>query len=209
GEKAIYTLIVRNHGNSDADDVVVNVTLGESVLDRLWEGNLAAGKEEKVSFEVSPSKPGFHALRAAAIGAGNIQAAASAKLQVQHGQLEVKVESPSVKFAGAEATYTVCVKNIGDADAEDVLVTAHLPESVKFLGGIDRIDFYEGITWRVGRMTPGQEENFELRCELTAPGEQKVTITATGADQLEASQSVTTAVEALADVRLFVADPQG
>jgi uncharacterized repeat protein (TIGR01451 family) len=209
GDKAVYTLVVSNQGNTDAENVVVNVTLGDSVLDRLYEGTLTPGKREKISFEVSPSKPGFHALRAVALGAGDLKAATSAKLQVQHGQLEVTVESPSVKFAGAEATYTVNVKNIGDADAEDVLVTAHLPDGVKYVGGIDRIEFYEGVTWRVGNLTPGLEETYQVQCELSAPGEQQIVFNATGADQLEASQTVTTAVEALADVRLFVADPQG
>ena len=183
--------------------------MGDSVLEGLFEGTLAMGEKKEVLFEVSPSRPGNQTLTAVALSGGGANAAATARLQVQHGQLELSAAGPSAKFSGGNATYDVKVKNVGDAPAEDVLITAHLPAGAQFLGGVDKIEFYEGVTWRVGTLQPGEQRDYPLQCLLESAGEQSIIFSAAGADELSATHKVVTNVEALADIRLYVADPQG
>ena len=209
GEAARYTLKINNKGNTDAENVVVNVSLGESVLDGLFEGSLAVGEKKELMFEVSPSRPGNQTLTAVALTSAGTNAAATARLQVQHGQLELSAAGPGTKFSGGSATYDVKVKNVGDAPAEDVLLTAHLPTGAKYVGGVDRIEFYEGVTWRVGELPPGEQRTYQLECLLEDGGEQAIVFSASGAGELSATHKLVTNVEALADIRLYVADPQG
>jgi len=209
GESGRFTLKVRNRGNVDAGKLVVNVSMGDSVLDSLLEGALPAGQQKQVMFEVSPTQPGNHTLTAVALTDDGTQSAATTRLQVRHGQLELSAQGPAANFSGGEATYEVKVKNTGDAPADDVLITAHLPEAADYLGGVERIEFYEGVTWRVGTLQPGDEQTYRLNCLLETPGEQTVIFNAAGAGELTATDKVVTSVEALADIRLYVADPQG
>ena len=209
GESVRYSLHVRNLGNVDAEEVIVNVTLGDSVLNGLYEGTLAASESKEIMFEVTPARPGIQTLTAVALTERGTEAATTARLQIKHGQLELTATGPAAKFSGGEATFDIKVKNVGDAPAEDVLLTAHPPVGAQYLGGVDRIEFYEGITWRAGTLQPGEEQTYHFKCKLEEPGKQTIAFTASGSGELSATHKIVTTVEALADIRLHVADPQG
>ncbi len=205
GEKADYALTVHNASHLPAENVVVNVQFGSSTFEGLYQGSLPPGGRAEVKFQVLPREAGFQQLAATALCDGIARGTATADLRVQHGQLQVIATGPSMKLVGAEAVYTVQVKNVGDAAAENVLMTAHLPDGVKFRHGVDKIDFYDGVTWSVGRLEAGNQQSFELRCDLLAAGTRDLSFVATGDDGLRGSHDIALTVAAPADVQLHVA----
>jgi hypothetical protein len=65
------------------------------------------------------------------------------------------------------------------------------------------------VTWNVGSLQAGGERVFELECALLSPGENRTQFVAVADGDLSASATSTTHVEALADLKLEVRDPQG
>ncbi len=131
---------------------------------------------------------------------------------VRRASLQVGVEAPRVTFAGTAGTYRVTVVNSGDASATDVSVAAMLPPDAKYLassaGG--QYDAQQGkVTWTVGGLSPGTERSFELKCSLATPGDNRMQFVASAADNLSSSAASTTQVEALADLKIELRDPQG
>ena len=58
-------------------------------------------------------------------------------------------------------------------------------------------------------MPPGSERTFELQCVLNAAGDNQVQLLAVAEKDLTATAAVATRVDALADLKLEVRDPQG
>ncbi len=100
---------------------------------------------------------------------------------------------------------------MGDAFAEHVQLSAILPEEAKFLaasGG--RLDPQQArVSWTVGSLPAGAQRVFELHCTLYTPGENQLQATAQGSGELLATAISATQVEAIADLKLEVRDPQG
>jgi hypothetical protein len=87
-----------------------------------------------------------------------------------------------------------------------------LPPDAKYLassaGG--EYDAQQGkVTWTVGSLAAGAERSLELKCSLSTPGENRMQFVTSAGDNLSASAASTTQVEALADLKIEIRDPQG
>ena len=131
---------------------------------------------------------------------------------MRRGGLQVEVEGPKVKFAGTSGSYRIHLTNPGDATAENVHISAMLPPQAKYIssnsGGHDEAD-HGRVTWNAGNLQAGGERMLEVQFTLLAPGDNRIQVVATGDGELSASAAANTRVDALADLKLEVRDPQG
>jgi hypothetical protein len=156
---------------------------------------------------VSAIAPGEMEIRAAASGAGELAAEALSRVLVHKAALEVAIDVPPLHFAGSESIIPVAVANIGDAVAEQVVLSITLPPGAKYVGGLDGLAKGEGLNLKIGNLAAGAEKHFDLRCILTASGENHFEVRAQAKQDLLASTTAVTTVEALSDVKLVVAEP--
>jgi uncharacterized repeat protein (TIGR01451 family) len=141
-----------------------------------------------------------------------LRTAAEETIVVRRAMLKVAVTGPPLKYAGTVGSYVVRVTNTGDADAEGVIAQAALPVGAKFISGTEGADVDEKtghVRWDVGVLRAGAVRVFDLKCHLGSAGQNQLEITSQGKGELSASKSFTTRVEALADLKLEINDPQG
>ena len=209
GETAVYTIQLTNPGTGDADDVSVDFSYGAQNLPTKRVGTLAAGAQTEISVELTSRQAGTLPVSAIAIGGNGLRAEASEEVLVRRANLELTVAGSQRKFAGGVGTYEIRVRNTGNATASGVLAKVLLPAGAKVIAGGDLTAANQGIVKRVGPLAPGAERVFAVQCQLTAPGDNRLEVHAESESELAASASFVTRVDALADLKLQVNDPQG
>lgn len=209
GETAVYQIVVTNPGSGDAEDVVVDLVSADgSAGDAKKLGTVAAGQQKIIEVSMTASQAGPMNMHFAA-RSGSLNAEAHEQVMVRRANLELDIEGPQLVFAGSEATYKVVVTNAGDAPAEAVQIGSLLPEGSEYLGGIAGAKPKSNqLVWSAGTLPPGASANFEFSIQMTTAGSFEVQ-TQTKSGDLTASAVATTKVEAVADLKLTVNDPQG
>ena len=215
GQSKVYKLTVSNPGNGDSE----NVTVGLLPIGRASEGiashrlgTLKAGESKTIDVELTARQAGVLSIKAQAFADGGLRSEAAAQVMVRRANMQIDVEAPKVKYAGTVGTYHLKVTNAGNAVAENVQVAALLPPDAKYVSssGGGRLDTQQGkVNWSVGTLQPGGECLFELQCSLSSPGENRTQFMAMADGDLSAATTSSTRVEALADLKLEVRDPQG
>ena len=215
GQSKIYKLTVANPGNGDTE----NVTVGLLPIGRATEsaanhrlGTLKAGESKTIDIELTAQQAGAVSIKAQAFADNGLRAEAAEQVLVRRANLRVEVAAPKVKYAGTVGTYRVKVINSGNATGENVQVAAMLPPDAKYVSsnGGGRMDSQLGkINWTVGTLQPGAERVFEMQCSLIAPGENRMQFVAMADSDLSTAATSTTHVEAIADLKLELRDPQG
>ena len=206
---------VRNPGTGDAENVVLNllpINRNDSAGVRRL-GLLPAGHSERIDVELTAQQPGQIWIRAQAFGDNGLRAEVAEEVFVRRANLEVSVVAPDVKYAGTVVEYDVSIVNTGDAPAEKVVATAILPQGAEYVNSGDESAQYDQtsgrVHWALGNLISGGQHNVRLKCVLGNPGSNRIEVVAEAADDLAAFQSAVTVVEALADLKLTVEDPQG
>jgi uncharacterized repeat protein (TIGR01451 family) len=210
GEMAKYTIRLTNPGNGDADEVTVEFGYGQDKLEPRRIGTLAAGQQQEISLELTARQTGAMPVVATASASGGLRAEASQEVLVRRAALEAEVTGDASVFAGSPATYRVVVRNAGNAPANQVAATITLPNGAQLIQASDeaRPD-QNGLAWNLGVLPTNAERVLDLQCLLTAAGDNAIRVQVAGAGDLEGSGSFVTKVEALADLKLTVNDPQG
>jgi hypothetical protein len=210
GDQKTFTLSLANPGNGDAEDVMIQLSTGQGRRQQIDVGTLPAGQRKDLPVQIVAAEAGEMEIHAIATGEGGLSAEAAGKVIVRKAELAVIVEGPQLKFAGAEAAYTVVVQNTGNAPADNVQIAAALPQHAKYQGGIDgAAATSSSVKWKLASLPAGTEKAFELRLVLQAAGENRVAVEALAAAGVAASGETTTTVEAAADLKLVVNDPAG
>ena len=210
GEMAKYTIRLTNPGNGDADEVTVEFGYGQDKLEPRRIGTLAAGQQQEISLELTARQTGAMPVVATASASGGLRAEASQEVLVRRAALEAEVTGDASVFAGSPATYRVVIRNAGNAPANQVAATITLPNGAQLIQASDeaRPD-QNGLAWNLGVLPTNAERVLDLQCLLTAAGDNAIRVQVAGAGDLEGSGSFVTKVEALADLKLTVNDPQG
>ena len=215
GHTKIYKITMTNPGNGDAENVVVNLLPvgrgGDGGASRRM-GTLRPGQSKTVEVELTARQSGTLNIKAEASADGGLMAEAIEHVIVRRANLKALVQAPKVKFAGAAANYQILVGNTGNAAADNVAVTALLPAQAKYVSGTSgaKVDAVQGkVTWNIGSLPAGTERTFELHCSLHTSGENRIQVGATSADEQTVSTAAVTRVEAVADLKLEIRDPQG
>jgi len=214
GQTKVYKLTISNPGNGDTHNVSVGLlpigASGEAQGTHKL-GTLKAGESKSIDIELTARQAGALTIKAQSFADGGLRAEAAEQVLVRRAALQVTVEAPRVKYAGTPATYHVTIENTGDAPAENVSLSAMLPPESKFLaasGG--RLDQQQArVNWAVGSLAAGGQRVYELNCALNTPGDNRLQFAANGDGELSAAATSNTRVEAIADLKLEVRDPQG
>jgi uncharacterized membrane protein len=215
GQSKIFKLTIANPGNGDADNVSISLLpIGNSgdapASHRV--GLLRAGDSKTIDIELTARQAGELEIKARAVGGGGLRAEIAEPVVVRRGQLKVAVAGSKVKYAGTPSLFRVRVANSGDAVTEGVELSAVLPPDAKVLSASHGGKFDEAtskVVWQLGAMQPGDDRTFDIQCILSSPGDNAVHATAQSSDELVASASTVTKIEALADLTLEVHDPRG
>ncbi len=215
GQSKIYKLTVSNPGNGDSE----NVTVGLLPMGRGSEspashrlGTLRAGERKTIDVELTARQAGVLTIKAQAFADGGLRTEAAQQVLVRRASLRIEAEAPRVKYAGTVGIYHLKVVNAGNAVAENVQVAAMLPHDAKYVSssGGGRFETQQGrVNWAVGILQPGGEHVFEMHCSLHTPGENRLQFMTVADGDLSAAATSVIRVEALADLKLEVRDPQG
>ena len=215
GRKELFALKVANVGTGDAENVVITllpVGTGDNQPASHRMGLLKAGEEKTIEVELTARQTGELSIQVETRADNGVQAALAEKVLVRRAGLQLDVQGPQVQFVNAVGAYRVRVVNPGNAPARQLRLTATLPNGAKYLSGIEgaRADTSgTRVQWAVDALQPGAEQVFVLRCNLGAAGQSRIEVNAVAQDELTAVGSATTRVDAMADLRLEVKDPQG
>lgn len=209
GETSVYQIVVTNPGTGDAEDVVVDLVSADGTAgDAKKLGTIAAGQQKIIEVSMTASQAGPMDMHFSA-RSGSLTAEAHEQVMVRRANLDLVLEGPQLVFAGSEATYKVHVTNTGDAPAEGVQLGGLLPDGSEYLGGIPGAKPKSNqLIWSAGTLPPGGSADFEFTIQMTTAGTFDVQLQ-TKAGDLSAAALATTKVEAVADLKLTVNDPQG
>ncbi|HEX3728157.1 MAG TPA: hypothetical protein VHV08_18020 [Pirellulales bacterium] len=215
GQSKMYKLTVSNPGNGDCENVIVGLLpiagAGESQASHRL-GALRAGESKTIDVELTARQSGAITIKAQAFADGGLRCESAEQVLVRRANLLIEVEAPKVKYAGTVGNYHIKVVNAGNAGAENVHVAALLPPGSKYVAssGGGRLEPQQGkIKWTVGTLPAGGERRFEMQCSLASPGENRMQFITMADGDLNALAMSSTRVEALADLKLEVRDPQG
>ena len=217
GKREIYKLKLGNSGNGAAENVLLTLmplNAGDThpITHRL--GTINAGDERSIEIELTARQAGNLTIRVEANGDGGAHVDLAEHVLVHRAALQVDVEGPAVQYVGTPAHYKIHVRNPGDAPAKNVKLTAKLPTGVKFVSGSDGATSETAVDggkvrWTLEQLQPGEQRVLEMKCTLALSGANRLEITSAADDDLVAAAEAITRVEAMADLRLEVKDPEG
>lgn len=217
GKKELYQLKLGNSGNGPAENVTLTLmplTIGDSqpVTHRL--GTIPAGDQRTIEVELTARQSGKVKIRVEANGDGGAHADLAESVLVHRGALLVEVDGPAVQFVGTPAGYRVVVRNPGDAAATNVKITAKLPTGMRFVSGsggavVDNAADGGRVRWTLDRLEAGERRELQMKCTLAVSGPNRLEIASAADDDLAAATAAVTRVEAMADLRLDLKEPDG
>jgi uncharacterized repeat protein (TIGR01451 family) len=210
GTTGVFKIKVSNPGNGPADGVTLTMSAPGGTSQPQAVGTLAAGESRTLEIELAAQQAGMMPIQVVAQGDGSLRAEAQHEVRVRRAQLAVKVTAPAMLYAGATAQYEIRVANTGDAPAEGVTLEVELPPGIKNALGVDKKAIDSNVSrWRLGDLPPGSDRVYKMQGELTSGGENRLAARIASSDQNTASDTALTQVEAIADLKLIVNDPQG
>lgn len=210
GDAVTMIVTVSNPGSGDAENVSVNLLAGKNPAERIPVGIIPAGQQKQIEVQLAANQPGTSRIDVEAVADGDIKAQAAGEILVRRAELSLAVTGPERAFTGAPAAYQMKVSNTGNAPSEETMLVVTLPPGAKLEAGTEGSQpAAGGLAWRIGSLPPGIERVYEIQCELATAGENRVEARTTAATGLAVTQTVTTTVEALADLKLTVNEPKG
>jgi uncharacterized repeat protein (TIGR01451 family) len=210
GENVTLVVTVANPGTGDAENVSVRFASGANPPETITVGTILAGQQKQIEVQIAASQAGKIAISTDATAEGDIKAATATELMVRRANVQLALASPAKAFTGSPVTYQLRVSNIGDAPSEDTLLNVVLPVGAKVEASTEGSQSTDtGLKWRIGAMQPGIERTFEIQCVVMTAGENRLEAAVTAATGLSATQTATTDVQAIADLKLVVVEPTG
>jgi uncharacterized repeat protein (TIGR01451 family) len=212
----VYRLMLSNPGTGPAENVRIDLVPPggtEEAATSHQIGTLSPGDSRTIEIELTAREAGKLTMKAVATAEGGLTSDSTKEIFCRKPELEVDWRGPATKYANTPATYFFRVRNPGTAPAEDVSVQVVLPAGAEFNSASEgqQYDAERGeVSWRVGTLNPGDDSYMELKCVVTSPGANQFKITATNAaGNLSDNAVAETVVEAIADLKLSVSDPNG
>jgi uncharacterized repeat protein (TIGR01451 family) len=213
GKKELFKLKVSNIGTGSADNVQISlVPLGTNenrpVSHRM--ASLAAGEERVMEVELTAHETGILTIQVEAKAEGGAHAELADKVLVRRAALAVETDGPAMQYVGAAATYRIGLHNPGNAPAKHVKLSASIPAGAKYLSSSDggRVTGNQ-VQWLLDSLDPGAQRTFLLKCNLGLPGDLRLEVNSTADEELAAAAAAVTRVDALAELRLEVKEPDG
>jgi uncharacterized repeat protein (TIGR01451 family) len=195
GQRAKYTVTVRNEGDAPANGLVVQATLpaGAELTEAVPQpdasedsclefrlGDLAPKAVAKLQIELIPRQCGSVDLKTHA----SISTSASATIQVRRPEVAIEFSGPSEAIVGDTVKFKATITNTGDVLVENLSI-AQLP-GPREDGEVLTEAVLEPLQSRIERLRPGQSQQIEVPAVATSAGLMRANIKVKGADGLEA-----------------------
>ena len=205
-----FRLRLRNIGNGDAENVVLDVSTGENDASQKL-GLLRAGEEKTIEMSVKTVSDDSFTIDVHAHGDYGLEAKASKKVATLRGKLSVAIEAPDLQFVEGEFEALVRVRNDGNATLQNVDVVAQLPNGVEALSCSNqarRNDEKRRIYWVAPFIRPEEEISFTVVCRVNAAGVAKFEAVAVDQTGLVAQARSVLNVESIAVLAMRVNAPK-
>ena len=210
GQTAAWSVTLTNPGTGDAHEVNLQVYANADELGSVEIGTIPAGTKRSVDVRYRPAKEGSGRIRAVAVAERGLEANAGRDFLVRRAELHVELLGSMFEYAGSKIEYPVRIFNKGNADATKLAAALSFPEGVQYVSGLKNAQVSPtGVAWSVDGIKPGAESEFRIVCQLRGAGEHELAVKVSTADDLVATDAIVTRVEAMADLKLEVVDPDG
>ncbi|MEX0700859.1 MAG: hypothetical protein WD069_02075 [Planctomycetales bacterium] len=206
GQPLVYSIVVRNAGDSPASDVVVEdrIPAGTKLtgtipraelLDKrlIWRlGTLDPGDEKKISVRVMPLAEG----EIGSVATVNFVAEVASRTKITSARLKLAVEAPPAARVGEPVVFRFSLTNAGEADATNVVLRDMIPDGLSHSSGDD-------LEYAVGTVAAGETKQVQLTLTAARPGRtvNRAIVTADGNLSVEGSAALDVAAPALAVAR--------
>ncbi|QDS90138.1 Large cysteine-rich periplasmic protein OmcB precursor [Rosistilla ulvae] len=208
GESRVYKVRVMNPGNGIANDVSFTLSPNSATPQNQRIGTIPPGKEAQFEIELTAQDRGGLEIHGLAVGANDLRNEEIKKIRVLTADLVATLTGPPVKYHNTLANYHLKINNAGTAASNDVVAVLRLPEGVVYKSGIPGAELVgEFLRWKVDEMAPGATADYDLQCELAGVGAHLLAFECRGSAAGRATVSLTTEVEAIADLVLTINDP--
>jgi hypothetical protein len=197
GQQCDLLLTVKNSGQANASDVVVDVFFPRSVrltaaspkpvaaeTSVVWEfPTLDAGEEREIHITMIPSERGEISANA------NVRysSAATTVLAVEEPMLKLAMKGPTKVMMGESASHVVSVTNPGTGVAHNVTLEVSIPEGLEHPKG-------KRLKMDLGSLSPGEQRSVRLSLTAIGGGSQKVGVIASSGTELRQTAAATVSV---------------
>lgn len=200
GEPLVYSVIVKNVGGNDANQVVVEDRIPKGteltgtapraeMVDKklIWRiGTLKAGEEKKISIRVIPRQEGS----IGSVARVSFAAEVAAEIIVAAPQLSFTAKAPRQVRMGETLEMTFLLKNSGAAAATNVSVRDIVPAGLKHEAASD-------IECPIGKLAPNETREIVLSVTAVKPGKATNRAILTGDGGI--SQELETVIEVIGE----------
>jgi uncharacterized repeat protein (TIGR01451 family) len=191
GGRVMLTFKVTNNGTSKATGVVLQNLLPAQLShpggnDLEYQvGDLAAGQSKDISLQLTAAKAGKAISKAVITADGNLNAEATANIDVVGSQLELTRSGPKRRYLGRAAVYVNRVTNTSGSPIGPITIIETLPGGLKFVKATNGGQFNQvrrTIAWQIDKLAAGESKDVSVEVTATSRGTQSSQVTATGSD---------------------------
>lgn len=212
-EQVKYQITVRNTGDIAARNVVVTDMVPEGMTHSTNQtelthevGTLEPGQSKSLLVELTAAQRGEHCNKAMVTSSNAAEADATACTTVVDRQLEVTKSGTDRQFIGKNASYRIAVKNPGDLDLTNVVVTDTAPAGTRIVSAEGATVEGNQATWRMPVLKAGATETLSLVLTSREPGTRTNQVAVNTAEGLSGKSSAPTIWEGYPALLIEVID---
>jgi uncharacterized repeat protein (TIGR01451 family) len=208
GQTQVYRVRVRNPGTGTANGVVFTLSPKSATPQSQRMGDIPPGKEAQFEIELSAQDRGELAIHGLVTGAGDLRSESLKKIRVAAAELVATLNGVPLVYQNSETVYQLILQNEGTATCRAVGASLRIPTGIEYVGGINDGESKGNIIrWTVPELSPGQKLEYQFRCRMVSTGSHILTFDGNGSAAGSATVSLSTKVEAIADLVMQVNDP--
>lgn len=207
GEKVVFDIVVSNVG----DGVANNVKLEERIPNGLHHpqgdvlnntlGTLNPGESKRLPLTLESVAAG-EVVNILTITADDCEAKSTeTRINIVAPMLELAISGPQKAYLGRPTTFTLNVKNVGDASAFDVRLIAQLPRGTSFVQANNLGAYKEdehSVYWDLAELPAQTDAEIELTLQTTEASQAELIFGAQGPNNLTAQTSHSISIEGIA-----------
>lgn len=212
-----YRLTVRNTGGVSATNVQITDMLADGIKtvdDRqsvtISVGTLPAGGSKTYKLLAKASRTGKFTNRAEATADTGLKASATAVTTVRVPVLKLAKTGQAERYINRPVTYQITVRNSGDAEARNTVLTDMVPPQMGFVSATNGGTYAGGkITWNLGTLDPNESVTVSatLMAKVIGTASNRVSVSAYCAEAKASFQTKIKGIPAILLEAIDLKDP--
>ncbi|MCK6459668.1 MAG: DUF11 domain-containing protein [Planctomycetes bacterium] len=211
----VRSVTVSNSGTGTTRNIVIEERLPDGISTLEGKSNvshtllaLEPGESKTFSWREKAARTGRYSSVASARADGGLSArSGEAWTTVTRPVLVLEKQGTKKTYRGRTIAYDMTLRNTGDGEARDVVVTENLPADTKFVQASEGGTLDGGVVrWRLGSMAPGAARTFNMRISSEGAARVRSTTTANAYCADAVSATAETDVTGIAAILLEVKD---